>query len=331
MLKDDILLLLEKNPEKIITGGALAEELSVSRTAVWKAINALKVEGYSIESLKNKGYILNQNNDVLSEYLIKSVLKTQFIGNTIEIFKSVDSTNQYLKKKNFLEIKEGLVVVSNEQTAGKGRRGRVFYSPDKEGIYFSLFLKPTLPISDIHFLTLAIAVAVAKSSEKVCNFNPHVKWVNDIYYNYKKLCGILTEATLSTENSTIDGVVIGVGINTGLVSSEVEAIAISIEEITGRKGFKNQLIGEILNQFETIYGFIQSDLKKGKDYILSEYKKRLFIIGTQVWVIDDKTEFVVTVIDIDEEGALVVENKNHEIIHLRTGEISLKLGGLENE
>ena len=331
MLKEDILLILEKNPEKLITGGELAVALSVSRTAVWKAINALKADGYAIESLKNKGYRLNQTNDVLSEYLIKSALNTTFLGNRIEILKSVDSTNQYLKKKNFLEIEEGIIVLADEQTAGKGRRGRVFFSPEKEGIYLSLFLKPTMPIADLHFLTLGIAVAVAKGMEKVCDFRPQVKWVNDLYYRGKKLCGILTEATLSTENSSIDGVVIGIGINTGEVNDQVEAIATSIEAITGRIGLKNQLIAEILNQFEEIYVKLQGHISEGKEYILSEYRKRLFLLGEPVCVIDNKNEYIATVLDIDIDGALIVENNEHQVIHLRTGEISLKLGGFDNE
>ena len=341
MLKDDILLKLEKNPGKLITGGELAKELSVSRTAVWKAINTLKFEGYAIESLKNIGYRLNQNNDVLdvlSEYLIKSALTTNFLGNTFEILETVDSTNQYLKKMNFLLIDEGYVVLANEQTAGKGRRGRIFCSPKKKGIYLSLFLKPTfLPISDLHFLTLGIAVAVAKAVEKVCSFRPQVKWVNDLYYNYKKFCGILTEATLSTEsteNNAIDGVVIGVGINTGTVNKNVATvatIATSIEEITGKKGFRNHLVSEILNYFEVIYELLQSQVNKGKEYILNEYKKRLFV-GHQVWVIDNnKMEYLVTVLDIDKEGALVVINDKNKVIHLRTGEISLKLEGVLKE
>ncbi|AMP20607.1 hypothetical protein AZF37_04950 [endosymbiont 'TC1' of Trimyema compressum] len=331
MLKDDILLKLEKNPGRLITGGGLAKELSVSRTAVWKAINTLKFEGYAIESLKNKGYRLNQNNDVLSEYLIKSALTTNFLGNTFEILETVDSTNQYLKKMNFLLIDEGYIVLANEQTAGKGRRGRIFCSPKKEGIYLSLFLKPTFPISDLHFLTLGIAVAVAKAVEKVCGFRPQVKWVNDLYYNYKKICGILTEATLSTENNAIDGVVIGVGINTGTVNKNVATIATSVEEITGKKGFRNHLVSEILNYFEVIYELLQSRVNKGKEYILNEYKKRLFLVRHQVWIIDNKMEYLVTVLDIDKEGSLVVRNDKNEVIHLRTGEISLKLEGVKDE
>lgn len=265
-------------------------------------------------------------NDVLSKYLIKSTLNTKFLCNTFEILETVDSTNQYIKKMNFLSTNEGYVIIANEQTAGKGRRGRVFCSPKKEGIYFSLFLKPSILISDLHFLTLGMAVAVIEAIEKICNFRPQVKWVNDIYYNYKKLCGILTEAILSSRNNIIDGVIIGIGINTGTVNKNMATIATSIEEITGKKGFRNNLISEILNYFEIIYELLQNHVDRGKEYILSEYKKNFFLLGRQVLVIENKIEYLATVLDIEKEGTLLVmRNDKDEVIRLRTGEISLKL------
>ena len=325
MLKDDILLKLEKNIGKFIVIEKLTKEFLISKTTIRKIINILKSEGYAIKSSEDKGYRLNQNNDILSEYLIKSTLVTNFLGNTFKILKTIDSTNKYLKKMNFLSIDEGYVVLSDEQTAGKGRQGKKFYSPKKEGIYLSLFLKPTLHISDLYFLTLGISVAVAKAIEKICGFSPQVKWVNDLYYKYKKLCGILTEATLNTKN-TIDGVIIGIGINTGTVNKNITTIATSIEEITGRKGFRNHLISEILNYFEVIYEFLQRQTNKGKEYILSEYKKRFFLLGHQVWIIDNKTKHLVTILDIDKKDAfLIVKNNKNEIIHLKADEISLKL------
>ncbi|MDR1773996.1 MAG: biotin--[acetyl-CoA-carboxylase] ligase [Clostridioides sp.] len=231
MLKNDILNYLVSNAGEIVTGGKIAEYLNVSRTAVWKNINSLIEEGYEIEKYQNSGYKLTSLSDKLLLESINKNLRTSVIGKEILILDSIDSTNNYMKQQDTTKLDEGFAVTANEQTSGRGRFNRPFYSQKGEGIYLSFLLKPQTDIKNVPFITICAAVSVVKAIKNVTNIDVSIKWVNDIFYNKKKLCGILTEGVISAELGTLDYVVVGIGLNTGNIPKEVDEIATSISNI----------------------------------------------------------------------------------------------------
>lgn len=324
MLKNKVLYILEQQRGNLVTGGKLASLLGVSRTAVWKAIRALQEDGNEIISVPNSGYWLMDTNDTLFEKIIRESLATDFIGQNIALLPTVHSTNQYLKEMDTADIPNGYVVIADEQTGGRGRRSRMFLSPKGGGVYLSVLLKLDGWQNDIRLLTICAAVAVSKAIENVCGIRADIKWVNDIFCNGKKICGILTEAVLSGELQELSTVIVGIGINTGEVPSELGGIATSIQEAAGIRGIRNRLIAEVLNQFEAVY---LDCMERGKKRdIISYYESRLFIVGERVLVAGINHSYTATVTGIDETGALIVKDGCGEIRHITTGEIELNRG-----
>ena len=210
-VKDEVLKELENNKGDYISGGQLADNLGVSRNSVWKAIKALEKSGYEINAIPNKGYCLAEKNDILSSYSIKQHLKNPHLD--ISVFSSVTSTNTILKEMAEQGAKEGTVIIAEEQTAGRGRTGKQFYSPKGTGIYISILLRPDIPAEESLFLTTSAAVATARAIEDVSDKRALIKWVNDIYLEDKKACGILTEGAFNVETGKLDYAIVGIGIN----------------------------------------------------------------------------------------------------------------------
>lgn len=321
MLKNKVLYILEQQKGKLVTGGRLANSLGVSRTAVWKAIRTLQQDGNEIVSVPNSGYKLMDTNDTLFEEIIRENLTTEFIGQKITLLSTVHSTNQYLKETDTAGAPNGYVVIADGQTDGRGRKSRVFMSPQSKGIYLSVLLKPDVKGNDIRLLTICAAVAVSKAIEKVCGIRADIKWVNDIFCNGKKICGILTEATLSGELQELSTVIVGIGINTGSVPPEIADIATSVEEQAGIRGRRNLLIAEVLNRFEEVY--LDYTQKGKKDEIIRYYQSKLFIANKQVLVVGAQHSYQATAIGIDEDGALIVKDGDQTVHHITTGEIKL--------
>ena len=322
MLKDEVLNILERKKGAVITGGQMANSLKVSRTAIWKAINALQAEGNQIESVPNVGYKLLVTDDSLSKWAIHSKLTTSFVGRQMEILPVVRSTNQYIKELDATKTSDGFVVIADEQEQGRGRRSRTFVSEKGEGIYLSILLKFDGKQKDIRLLTICTAVAVTKAIENVCQIEAGIKWVNDVFCNGKKICGILTEATLSAELQELDSVIIGIGINTGTVPDELQEIATSVEKEISKQGLRNELASEVLNQFEEVY--LDYTKRDKKQKIIDYYEGKLFIKGQRVLMVNDGAEEEVTVLGIDPDGALIVESRSGDVKHLITGEIKLR-------
>ena len=194
-VKDEVLKELENNKGDYISGGQLADNLGVSRNSVWKAIKALEKSGYEINAIPNKGYCLAEKNDILSSYSIKQHLKNPHLD--ISVFSSVTSTNTILKEMAEQGAKEGTVIIAEEQTAGRGRTGKQFYSPKGTGIYISILLRPDKPAEESLFLTTSAAVATARAIEDVSDKRALIKWVNDIYLEDKKPVEFLLKVPLT--------------------------------------------------------------------------------------------------------------------------------------
>ena len=211
MTKDSVLQLLREHEDRFISGAELAKELSLSRTAVWKAIGQLKAAGYPIESVTRRGYRLSSRGDVLSTESVLKYLRHREL--TPEVYKTITSTNTVLKARAADGAPEGLVLIAAEQTAGRGRMGRSFYSPPDSGLYMSLLLRPKIAAQEATRITACAAVAVAETVEELSGRPTRIKWVNDVLLDGRKICGILTEASFDCESGELAYVIVGIGIN----------------------------------------------------------------------------------------------------------------------
>lgn len=322
MLKKDVLYAMEQKKGNVVTGGELAELFGVSRTSIWKAIHSLKADGNEIITVPNVGYRLLPTNDTLSKKIISDGLTTDFIGRSMMLLSSTHSTNQYLKEMDTSTIPDGYVVIADGQEKGRGRYGRTFISPRGEGIYMSILLTPKSCWQNIRLLTVCAAVAVSRAVENICGVRTDIKWVNDIFLNGKKLCGILTEALMSGELGEVDTIIVGIGINTGRIHDDVKDIATSVKEETGLYGIRNSLIAEVLNQFEKVY--YDSGKKEKMRDILNYYDSRLFIKDKNVLVNNRQDKYTAKVLGIDENAALVVKLQNGDKKYITSGEIQLQ-------
>jgi BirA family biotin operon repressor/biotin-[acetyl-CoA-carboxylase] ligase len=241
--KGSVLKALEENKGTAVSGEELASRLDISRAAVWKAIQELRREGYRIDAITNRGYCLAGDSDVLSAEGILPYVKGDVPADRIRVFKSVESTNLTAKKIALDGAQPGTVIIAEEQTKGRGRMGRSFYSPPAGGIYMSFILKPRLDTAKSVLITTAASVAVCKAIEEVTGISCRIKWVNDIYKGDKKICGILTEAVTDFESGQIDYIVLGIGVNYN----------------TARTDFPEELAGIAGSLFEEAPGCIHAD------------------------------------------------------------------------
>lgn len=323
-MKDNILEYFEGQPGIVISGGFIAKELNISRTAVWKNIKTLIDEGYDIITVPQKGYILDKNSDKLSENLIRKELRTKLIGKDLRIYSTTTSTNDQLKEIAKSGGAEGTVVISEEQTKGKGRMGRNFYSPQGQGIYLSILLRPDMPADKAVAITIKTAVAVAEAIDKIAGVNSRIKWINDLFLQGKKICGILTEASMEMESGKLEYVIVGIGINVNkknlIVPETLESIMGYISE-SGSKDHqisRNRLIAEILNRIEAVY--LNDDFSS----VLKIYKDKSMVLGKYVEAsIEGKLQRV-KALDIDEDGRLIIQKENGEMLKLNSGEVSVK-------
>lgn len=324
-VKDKALTLLETNKGNYISGAQIAEELSVSRNAVWKAIKSLQNEGYNILAATNKGYCLSSDTDILSSQSISKYLSKNNNNFNISVFKTITSTNSAIKELAIKGEKEGTVIISEEQTAGRGRLGRKFYSPSGTGIYMSILLRPHLSASESLMITTAAAVAVAEAIEAVSGREAKIKWVNDIYCDNKKVCGILTEASFGLENGGIEYAIPGIGINVRTPKNgfpeEIKNIATGIfdDEAFASIDARSKLVAEVLERFWNYYKDIEH-----KSF-LEAYKKRSLLIGKEVNIISYNSSEKAVVLEIDDECRLKVRMEDGLIRFISSGEVSVKL------
>lgn len=318
--KQDVLRLLESNKGSILSGNEIALSLSITRTAVWKAINSLKEGGYQIAAVNKKGYCLNEQNDILSPQSIKPYLHDADRHEMI-VHKSLDSTNTLAKALANADAKSGTVVIAEQQTEGKGRLGRRFHSPNASGIYMTVIFRLKNSIEQSMLITSAAAVAVCRAIKTVCDLECQIKWVNDVYLDGKKLCGILTEASVNFEAGQLDYVVVGIGINVTAndFPEELREVATSLEEKAGGMSIsRSRLIGEVLNELAIVIEDLQ------EKQFLQEYKTRSFILGSEINVISPTDTKRATALDFNEFGHLVVRFADGEVKTLSSGEISIR-------
>lgn len=321
MTKDAVLEALWSRADRYFSGAELAELLSVSRTAVWKAVEQLRAEGYLIDSATNKGYRLLSGSDVLSEAGIRKYLKSRELS--LRCFDSIDSTNTALKALAAQGAPEGLVLAAGQQTRGRGRMGRSFYSPEGTGIYMSLLLRPTLPPAEATRITACAAVAVAETVEEMTGRRAQIKWVNDVLLDGKKVCGILTEASLDCESGLMNHVIVGIGVNAlapvGGFPEELRDIAGAVFPERTLPELRCQLAAGILDR---LWAFCKA-LPERDPY--EQYRARSLVLGQNVDLLSPGKEPVpARVLDLERDYALRVELADGSLRRVQSGEVRVR-------
>ena len=319
-MKAEILTIL-KDTDGYVSGQELCERFGVSRTAVWKAMNQLKKEGYEIESVQNKGYHLVKTPDILSKNELVSIRKTKWVGTEICYFDVTDSTNTQAKSLGEGDAPNGTLVVAGKQESGRGRRGRSFESPAGTGIFMTLLLRPEIEPQNASMLTLVSALAVAKGIEHMVDLPVQIKWPNDIVINGKKVCGILTE--MSAQMDYVNYIVIGIGINVGNEEfpEEIKDVATSIYLESGKHVNRAMLIEKIWEEFEDYYELYEKthDLSS----LVKEYDSYLVNRGQKVRVLDSKEPYEGKAMGITDRGELIVDTWEARRL-VSAGEVSVR-------
>lgn len=258
-MKKQILKILREAGDEFVSGQSLCRLLGVSRQAVWKNIGQLKEFGYEIESVSNRGYRLVARPDKLYGPEIESYLTEESFCKRVECHERIDSTNLRAKQLAETGEPEGTLVVADEQTAGRGRRGRGWASEPGSGIWMTLILRPELPPERVPGLTLISALAVNRSIREICHVDSRIKWPNDIILEGRKICGILTE--MSSEVNYVHYAVTGIGINVNTESfpDEIADTAASLYLLTGERTDRAALIGRFADIFGGYYSRYVAD------------------------------------------------------------------------
>lgn len=304
-----------------VSGTELARQLEMSKVAVWKHIQALKRDGYSIESKPRKGYRLMATPDLLFSYEIRRDLKTKFVGGVISHYREVNSTQEIAKKLAAGGSEEGTLVVAETQTAGKGRRNRNWFSP-KGGIYLSIILRPKLAPSQAPLMALLAGVAAAKTIRELYKLKAELKWPNDILVNDKKVGGVLIE--IAAETDAINWLVVGIGLNantkTASFPPELRTTAVSLEEGCGRKIPRVELVRRLLEEIERLYLVFDN---QGSAPILEGWKSMTNTLGVPVRVTNGEV-IEGKAVDVDQDGALIIKTADGEIRRVVAGDVSLR-------
>ena len=322
MTKEHILQILREHPNTFISGASLAERLQLSRTAVWKAVCQLKAEGYEIEAVTNQGYRLLSGSDVLSVEGISRYLRHPWIRP--QVFQVLTSTNTVLKSLAAEDAPAGIAVLAVEQTAGRGRLGRSFWSPYASGLYLSLLLRPDLGPADAPRLTSCAAVAVAEAVGELSGRDTGIKWVNDVYMNGKKICGILTEAGLDLESSRVNYVIVGIGINLrspeGGFPEEIRQVAGAAFDGLSVPDLRSRLAALVLDRL-TDYA-----ADPFSDTLFDAYAKRSFIPGRKITILAPGKEPVpAEALRLNRDYSLQVRLEDSSEQKLASGEVSIRI------
>jgi BirA family biotin operon repressor/biotin-[acetyl-CoA-carboxylase] ligase len=322
-IRAKLLEVFSKADGEFISGQKISDYIGCSRTAVWKHMEELRKEGYELEAVRRLGYRITKKPDKISSNEIQLGLKTTMMGRHIHFEEIVSSTQKIARNLANEDVVEGTIVVADQQTNGKGRMARVWYSPKGTGIWMSIIIRPNLPINQTPQLTLLTAVAIVQAIEELTPLKPEIKWPNDIMLNGKKLVGILTE--LQAEADQVHSVIIGTGINVNQkiedFPEDLQKIATSICIETGTVWERAQFIQMILLKFEGLYSlYLSQGFKPIKllweSYAISLNKK--IIARTLSGTVEGKA------IGIDDDGVLLIETNNRVIERIYSADIDFQ-------
>ena len=324
MSRETILALLLAHPREYLSGEAMSRQLGISRAAVWKAIDTLRREGYGIVSAPNRGYRLESSPDLLRKGELSGPLSGCRVGGSLLCLDTIDSTNNECKRRAMEGAPDGLVILAEEQTGGRGRLGRSFQSPRGRGLYLSALMRPQLPPEQVADFTAWVAVAVCDGIENACGARPQIKWTNDIVLGGKKLCGILTELGLESESGALQYLVTGIGVNVSHrpedFDPEVRSMAVSLSMHLGRPVRRVELAVQIIRALDRMYAGFPGN----KAEYLERYRAGCLTPGHQVQLITPVSRQEARAVAIDDSFRLVVELPDGTRRALSAGEVSVR-------
>lgn len=323
MLKEDILLLLKAGKDTYLSGQRISAQLGVSRAAVWKAVEALRKDGYGIDSRSNCGYRLVRVPDVMTQEALSDI-GTRQVGRRVLYYDSLDSTNNEIKRLSIDQVENGLAVIADCQTGGRGRRGRSFLSPAGKGLYLSVLMQPRCSVEELSMLTAWSAVALCSAVERACGVRPGIKWPNDLVMQNRKLCGVLTELEVEAETGLPRYVIVGIGTNVLQTEAdfgpEVAPIAISLEQALGQAPARTVLAKEILRAMDDLY----RDFPQEKAQYLEQYRRDCLTLGRPVTVLRPSGARNGFATGINEDFSLTVRWEDGTEEALSAGEVSVR-------
>lgn len=322
-MKDDVLRLLSES-QGYVSGAEMSRKLGVTRAAVWKAIEALRQEGYAIESGTNRGYRLAEITTNLSRREILRHLEGCAWGEAVQVCEEVDSTSNQAKLQAAAGAPEGTVIIADTQTGGRGRLGRSFSSPKGMGMYLSAVLRPKAEPAQLLHLTCAVAVAVCNAVEKTVGVRPGIKWTNDPVMGNRKLCGILTELALEAEINQVQYAVVGIGINCQQKQEDfdesIRDVACSLAMATGKPVDRNLLTANCIRELEALSRHYLTE----KAAYMAQYRKDCVTVGKQVQVIRGENVRRGKALSVDDDGGLLVAFEDGLTETVNAGEVSVR-------
>lgn len=326
MKNNETLTLLDiflEQPGEYLSGEEISRRLSISRTAVWKQINKLRNSGYEFEALPRLGYRLTEKAVPLDPALLAKCVEGHSFGQQMELLDSTTSTQEDARRLAEAGAPEGTVVIAEEQTGGRGRMGKKFYSPYGKGIWMSIVLRPTQPLHLTQQLTLLAGVAVRRAILKTTGVEAGIKWPNDLLIEGKKVCGILLES--ATEDDRVRYCIAGIGISANLreedYPDELKSIATSLRITSGQNADRNELIGSILNEMESLYELYND---QGFEPIASLWEAASVTLNREVSVHSSRGVLTGTAAGLHPSGALLVRNEDGELVPVFSGDIVLQ-------
>ena len=319
LMKDKLLKLL-RAADGYVSGEEIGEALGVSRSAVWKGIRSLRDDGYKISAVTNKGYMLEDTQDVYSREEILSRISTHEIGREIKFYDSLDSTNNKAKAIGFEGGSHGTVVIAETQTAGKGRRGRKWSSPEGSGVWMSILLCPDIAPVYVPSITLAAGISVCGAINKTTEAGAKIKWPNDVIINGRKVCGILTE--MSSEIDYVNFVVVGIGVNVmeAEFDESLSGIITNINREAVKKCGRSVIAAAIIEEFEKNYNVF---CKGGFKSLKSKYESMCDTLNKRV-AVSGSENFEGRAVGITDEGYLIVEKAGGGRVELTAGDVSIR-------
>ncbi|MDO4478494.1 MAG: biotin--[acetyl-CoA-carboxylase] ligase [Lachnospiraceae bacterium] len=322
MTKDSVLAFLMET-DGYVSGEMMSRQLGLSRMAVSAAVKALREDGYVIDSVTRKGYRLLNAPDRLTNVAIGAYLTPERMASVI-CYDVTDSTNKRIRDMADDGAPAGTVAIANEQTAGRGRRGRSFLSLKDKGIYLSMLLRPACTPADIATVTAWTAVAIGRAIFKVTGVCPGIKWVNDLIMDHRKICGILTEMSIESETGSISHVVIGIGVNVNQTPEdfpeELREVAGSVAMAVGHPVSRAALAAEMVRQLD----ILRERWPEGRDEFLEEYQRLCLTVDQDIRVISGQTERLGHAVGIDENFALLVTFEDGHTEAVESGEVSVR-------
>jgi BirA family biotin operon repressor/biotin-[acetyl-CoA-carboxylase] ligase len=315
-----------KDTDTRLSGEKIAQELNISRAAVWKRIEKLREEGFKIDAQPRSGYSLKSSPDALIPEEIESGLdhESMFAGN-ITYYKTIDSTNLIAKKMAADGAVEGTIVIAEEQTRGRGRLNRQWISPPNKNILFSIIFRPQILLAQIFSLTMLTSLSVVKAIEKSSGLKAMIKWPNDIYINRLKAGGILTE--FDGEQDQINFVVVGIGLNVNFdpsLSSDIQNGATSLSKELGKKISRVKLLREILKEINKYYNLIKIDIDNIYQ-IHKEWNTYSLITGEPVRITSFNSTEDGVAESVDPDGCLIFRDLNGKRKKIVFGDVSLRV------